>query len=337
MKKNGFVSMTLVYAFLIVFLFLMLAILDAYSEQNRYKSAIDEKINLNINTQYDYCEYSLGQTFIFNFKQSGAQAFTSKCNGKYKIELWGANGGVSSKPGAISGKGGYVSGEIILPKGTNLYVYVGEKGKYSGSCDATSFNANTSGVCVSGGGATDVRLLKGKNDLEWYGFKSLTSRIIVAGGGGGALNSGNAGDAGGFHGKSNSNSARGGAQVIKESSYSTSFGLTTIREGLENLSGGGGGFFAGESSNVKNGGGGSSYISGHTGCVAVIEEGSANPRKFNGSNCAYSTSELECSIHYSSLMFSKTLMLEGNDVSGTYSNPNSNGNGYARITFISEA
>lgn len=44
-NKSGFVSMTLVYTFLIVFLFLMLAILNAYTEKNRYLEAIDEKIN----------------------------------------------------------------------------------------------------------------------------------------------------------------------------------------------------------------------------------------------------------------------------------------------------
>ncbi len=44
-NKSGFVSMTLVYTFLIVFLFLMLAILRTYTEKNKYLEAIDEKIN----------------------------------------------------------------------------------------------------------------------------------------------------------------------------------------------------------------------------------------------------------------------------------------------------
>ena len=51
-NKSGFVSMTLVYTFLIVFLFLMLAILRAYTEKNKYLEAIDEKINNDlINSQ----------------------------------------------------------------------------------------------------------------------------------------------------------------------------------------------------------------------------------------------------------------------------------------------
>lgn len=48
-NKSGFVSMTLVYTFLIVFLFLMLAILQTYTEKNKYLEAIDEKINGDLN------------------------------------------------------------------------------------------------------------------------------------------------------------------------------------------------------------------------------------------------------------------------------------------------
>ena len=36
MKKQGFVSMTLVYTFLVLFLFLMLAVLNAYTQQNKF-------------------------------------------------------------------------------------------------------------------------------------------------------------------------------------------------------------------------------------------------------------------------------------------------------------
>ena len=43
-NKNGFVSMTLVYTFLILFLFLMLSVLNSYSFKNKYLEAIDDKI-----------------------------------------------------------------------------------------------------------------------------------------------------------------------------------------------------------------------------------------------------------------------------------------------------
>lgn len=48
-NKKGFVSMTLVYTFLILFLFLMLSVLNSYSFKNKYLEAIDNKIKDDIN------------------------------------------------------------------------------------------------------------------------------------------------------------------------------------------------------------------------------------------------------------------------------------------------
>ena len=47
-NKSGFVSMTLVYTFLIIFLFLMLAILNTYNTKNKYMEAIDSKVDKDI-------------------------------------------------------------------------------------------------------------------------------------------------------------------------------------------------------------------------------------------------------------------------------------------------
>ncbi len=47
-NKNGFISMTLVYTFLIVFLFLMLAILTAYIQKDKFMETIDSKISEDI-------------------------------------------------------------------------------------------------------------------------------------------------------------------------------------------------------------------------------------------------------------------------------------------------
>lgn len=44
MKKDGFMSMTLIYTFLILFLFIMLAILNAYNHENRYLEAIETSV-----------------------------------------------------------------------------------------------------------------------------------------------------------------------------------------------------------------------------------------------------------------------------------------------------
>ena len=43
-NKNGFISMTLVYTFLILFLFLMSGILTSYNQRNKYYDIIEEKI-----------------------------------------------------------------------------------------------------------------------------------------------------------------------------------------------------------------------------------------------------------------------------------------------------
>lgn len=47
-NKKGFISMTLVYTFLIVFMFLMLAILRTYTEKDKFLQAINDQINNDI-------------------------------------------------------------------------------------------------------------------------------------------------------------------------------------------------------------------------------------------------------------------------------------------------
>ena len=54
MNKKGFISMTLVYTFLVLFLFLMLGVLHAYSEKNKFLQAIDDKIDLRFTTPTNY-------------------------------------------------------------------------------------------------------------------------------------------------------------------------------------------------------------------------------------------------------------------------------------------
>lgn len=47
-KKNGFISMALVYTFLILFMFIMLAILRTYTEKDKFLQAINEQIDNDI-------------------------------------------------------------------------------------------------------------------------------------------------------------------------------------------------------------------------------------------------------------------------------------------------
>ena len=88
--------------------------------------------------------------------------------GKYKLEVWGAQGG-----GNEGGKGGYSYGNINLTSKSTLNIYVGGQGGLKSGGWNGGGTTNTAGY--GGGGATDIRI----------GGTSLSSRIIVAGGGGG--------------------------------------------------------------------------------------------------------------------------------------------------------
>lgn len=59
-NKNGFISMALVYTFLILFLFIMLAILSCYKDKNKFLSAINDRVNIDIGASKD------GKNTLFN-------------------------------------------------------------------------------------------------------------------------------------------------------------------------------------------------------------------------------------------------------------------------------
>ena len=234
---------------------------------------------------------SLSNSRVYEFTYTGAeQVFEVPTNGKYKIELWGAAGGDNSNPvgsrqnyGSHSGLGAYTSGTIELTRGTKLYVYVGEAGKYGSGTNPyggkpATFNGGGAGGnsgSGSGGGATDVRLTNG----NWRNLESLQSRIMVAAGGGGADNWG-----GTLHGSDDGSGGPGGdissigayingvisPEFRASQSYGFAFGYGESMGRSTDCGGGGGGYFGGYTSDNNNGGaaGGSSYISGYKGCVA---------------------------------------------------------------------
>ena len=105
--------------------------------------------------------------------------------GRYKLEVWGAEGGNCSQ--THNGLGGYSVGIYHLHTSKQLTVCVGKqgessfseapKGGFNGGGNGSLSQSSTLESCAGGGGgATDIRT-----------SPSLDNRILVAGGGGGII------------------------------------------------------------------------------------------------------------------------------------------------------
>ena len=80
---------------------------------------------------------------IINCSYSGSKKSITLPAGKYKLQVWGAQGGYRSNS-SYGGKGGYSIGTITLNEKTTVYVYAGGAGG-SGTTNAGS------SVLVAGG------------------------------------------------------------------------------------------------------------------------------------------------------------------------------------------
>lgn len=188
------------------------------------------------------------------------------------------------------GKGGYSIGQLILTANTTVYLSAGGQGTqvtaantnqgggWNGGGHARTNNVNTYKP-AGGGGASDIRI----------GGTGLYNRIIVAGGGGGALNYGNysltadntySGRGGGSNGTNSTAQyyygAYGGSQTAVGACYYSSSVVTTNTSYLSPVpsfgtpgtpasamaicGGGGGGWYPGGTSYLESGGGGSGYV-----------------------------------------------------------------------------
>ena len=245
---------------------------------------------------------------------NAVQTLVVPFTGQYKIETWGADGGVVSTS-ANSSKGGYSSGIVNLTVGETLYIYVGCQGEAlttpnyinlggfnGGGAAKNSSGTGTTVTRTGGGGATDIRIL----------VDSLYNRIIVAGGGGGnsahAVNQ-TAGNGGGFSG-TNGNFGNGGTQSAGGSSQAAGGTISGFGVGASNttstVGGGGGGWYGG--GNGNGAGGGSGY---------VLTSSSIKPAGYFMQNANY----------YLSSPISAAL-----NQAGFVTNPVITGHGYARIT-----
>ena len=214
---------------------------------------------------------------ILNCPYSGQAVTLTVPKGKYKLEVWGGQGGTYSSYNG--GAGGYSVGTLSLIENTILYLYAGEQpatisttrtvvtGGFNGG--GNGYNRYYKGTYTygqGGGGASDIRI----------GSDSLYARVIVAGGGGGSASV----DAlttkygGGTSGGSPTTGYEGTQTSGGTSGNTGTFGqggsVTTSGNNYKYSSGGGGGGWYGgaaasnytdSSSTYRNyNGGGSGYI-----------------------------------------------------------------------------
>lgn len=224
-----------------------------------------------------------GSSIAFGFEGKAVQV--ALIDGKYKLEVWGAQGGDGggtreySSPGK-GGLGGYSVGILTLSEVSNMHVLVGGMGVTAAASDGavtrggfpdggdtkTGLGRYTS-VPGTGGGSTSIRVSS----------DTLFTRLIVAGGGGGASGdiskTWNGGCGGGQSGENCSCCQGAGTQVgstpgqgYGSSSSAGVFGhgaTSGYRNGANSGGGGGGGWYGGGSgghgnNNVCSGGGGGS-------------------------------------------------------------------------------
>ena len=157
-----------------------------------YVKAIDNAGNWSNSgewTHYTYniqlCAYNPGHSWEFNYT-GGVQDFKIPCNGTYKLEVWGAQGGdvLNSDFGVeMAGSyGGYSQGNKSLSKDSQLYVAVGGKPNFTCKVyeedDGDEYCAESYGGYNGGGNSTDKFFLGNR-------FAD-TGRGYVGSGGGGA-------------------------------------------------------------------------------------------------------------------------------------------------------
>jgi hypothetical protein len=329
-----------------------------------YVSADNSTWTTVISNPYpDTSQGKRASAYYIEYNYTGAaQSFTVPTNGYYNIELWGARGnswnGVNN-----GGNGSYTSGKIYLNASTNIYIYVGA---INSSFNGGAVGGNI-GATEMGGGSTDIRLVGG----AWNDATGLKSRIMVAAGGGGTGEASGAGGPGGgisgyngipaYSGYAATQTYGGGGYPNGSMSgsaggfgYGGNGGLESCcaygGAGGSGYYGGGGG--AGIAGTDGAGAGGSSYISGHTGCVAITSSSSTSPRTgTSGAACSEGGTDNLCSIHYSGKYFTNTVMIDGagygwtntkgsltlmpDPSGGYYSSGYGNGrNGFARITYL---
>lgn len=267
----------------------------------------------------------LDKTFDYTGSE---QTYTVKLDGKYKLEVWGAQGG-SYNSEYYGGYGGYSVGTIELKKNQMIYVYVGGQGTiltdnsdyipggFNGGGRGANKDANV--ISTSGGGATHVATKSGLlSSLKGYKDNIL---IVSAGGGGTSYQSGTysgvGGSGGGYIGSDGTNTMtdyKPGAGGTQSSGGNSGGGVANNQErgtsgsfgqggnGNYYSGGGGAGLYGGGASNQSGAGGGSSYIgnsllsdkSMYYYCSSSCNTSTATSTKTVSTTCVDETAKKNC-------------------------------------------
>ncbi len=268
---------------------------------------------------------------VQNFAYTGGVQNVTLPAGKYKFEVWGAQGG--SGLNTTGGNGGYAVGTITLPAKTNCYVVVGgaggkpTAGYNGGGLGGTDTGSGQTGG--GGGGATDIRCVA----------NNLNNRVIVAGGGAGGGRDGSTGVGGGASGTvsaesySQAKTGNPGTQNAAGTCYETVRGATSGAFGV-----GGNGS---TNHNAAGGGGGGGGWYGGGGGVSTVDHGSGWSSGGGGGSAYVLTSSSYKPAGYAmnsaSYYLINAQMTAGNvsflSPAGA-SETGHPGNGYARITLV---
>ena len=268
-----------------------------------------------------------------DFAYSGKHEAITLLPGNYKLQVWGAAGGVSQSDWAKAGPGGYAEGVVNLKAKTSVWVVVGGRGNGS-QCKAPGVDGggggyNGGGASYNtgwgGGGGTDIRLLK----------DDLYNRVIVAGGGGGgALDyyseipsyKGNGGYGGG----------ESGGAATGDTNLTVTYPGATQDSGYK--------FGVGQDAynyyqcgSVPYGGGGGGWFGGYARVVSVYAQGTAGSGGSGYVNTTKSYKPAGYALTSADYFLSSTKLIGGNSTMPSTTGATETGhqgNGYARITLM---
>lgn len=299
--------------------------------------------------EYNYYEECAEAGNVYTFEYTGSyQTFVAPVKGRYKLEVWGAQGGYRSDA-SMGGKGGYAAGSILLDAGDTLYVYVGGSGN-SGVCTNSVCAGGYNGggyrtLYKGGGGATDMRFLNSDNPLI---LQSLLSRVIVAGGGGsdGATNK-VGGYGGGIRGGAPDSCCGTGGFGGTQTGFTTSNTVASSQYVTNGTNHAGFGFGGYGSTYQNNGWGGAGGGGWYGGVGTTADSGGSDDDRGGGggSGFVYDSSSLS-NLPSNYLVQSKYILSDSSLIAGNASMPNhegsgnmtgNSGNGYAKITLVSLA